>query len=177
MFQPKILQPTPDPFWVREIKKIDPTLRVVWGYERYFKSAWAIERQLSPERYFTIYEDILTKGGPRFVKQPIYDSTQMQYDENGDEMGFPCIGERDFDLAPEYEFLCWADVLDARVVTDIKREYAWHVTHPSTRAKVEAELREAKEQEKKNQRVAAGLEAVEELVNRAKNTVMVTKPV
>src|ERR1043165_8091002 len=103
MFQPTILNPEPEPWFVRELKKIDPDLRVRWAYGQYLAQQWVIERKLPPERYFSIYASLLESDGQRFVKQPIFDTNLPIYDDNGDFVCYTQVGERDYDLAPEYE--------------------------------------------------------------------------
>src|SRR6187399_1235252 len=68
--------PTPPDWFVKDLKRIDPELRVVWGLERYLKEEWAVERKTPAERYWTMYEAILSSDQPRFVDQPVYDCEQ-----------------------------------------------------------------------------------------------------
>lgn len=149
MFTPKVLNPTPDPDFVHNLKRIDPDLRVVWGYQRYLKSAWTIERKMPPERYFAAYASLLESGEPRFVQQPIYDTNRPIYgyimDEetlelNLTQMGYEIIGYREFDLAPEYEWLMFVTnkdgsfrQLDERTLVELRRQYAWHLNQPLSR--------------------------------------------
>jgi hypothetical protein len=142
-FQPAILSPEPDPFYVRELRRIDPDLRLVWGYQRYLKQEWAVERRLPPERYFTNYASLLSSGEPRFIEQPIFDTAQPLFDEVGNSAGYAQVGTRQFDLAPEYEWLQFAPVLDQRLLTDLRRMYAWNRNHSITRLRLEAEAEQA----------------------------------
>jgi hypothetical protein len=146
-FQPTVLSPTPDPFFVCELQKIDPALRVTWGYERYLVNEWAIERKLSPEQYHRQYRSLLKSGSPRFVEQPILDEDEKQ------------IGVRRYDLAPEYMWVSFAKVLDQRVLTGLKREYAWNQNHPISRALIESQIEAAaKEKELKTRRIDAAMD-------------------
>lgn len=141
MFHPQVLQPAPDPWFVRELKKIDPALRVVWGYERYLLNRWVIERHIPPQRYVEMYK---TLKGQRFIKQPIF--------ESGSEDEERLVGYRDFDLAPEWEQVMFVEdgekfaPLDGRTLLKLRRTYAWDRFHSITRAKFEkqAELDAAK---------------------------------
>ena len=96
MFQPKVLSPSPDPWFVRELRRIDPNLRIVWAYERYLKSSWAIERKFSPERYFAMHASLLENDGPRFVEQPIFDTnspTPSQVGALGKRFAIRCAAD------------------------------------------------------------------------------------
>lgn len=172
MFQPKILSPTADPFFVRELRKIDPNLRVEWGYERYLNSAWAIERRLSPEEYFTKYGSVVENDLNRYVWQPIFDVNQYEYDpETGEPIAYKQIGVRKFDLAPEWEWVGTFDVLDARALTEIKRAYAWNRNHLESRKRFEQEQREAEDrtnQQQKNKRIDETLEGIDEALHETR---------
>lgn len=146
--QPVTLQPEPDPSFVRELKKIDPALRVVWGYERYYKRSWVIERRMTPERYWQCYASLFEEGLARFVKQPIYDHDQPIYDNEGELIDWTIIGYRDFDLAPEWEWLHTIETLDGQFkplgaddLLKLRREYAWNINHPLSRHRFEEEQR------------------------------------
>lgn len=156
MFQPTVLNPSPDPFIVRELKKIDPDLHVTWGYNRYLDNRWAIERRMPPERYFTCYASILSGDEPRFVKRPIYDAQQPICDpETNEIVSYVQVGEQDFDLAPEYEWVAFADKLDSQLLATIKRLY-WEREHPAEVAAAKIAEEEAKETAKRKTRLAAG---------------------
>lgn len=174
MWQAAVIRPEPEPWFVREIKKIDPALRVVWGYERYFVHKWALERKLSPERYHAMYKSLLESGEPRFVKQPIFDSTQPILDpETGEIETYVQVGERDFDLAPEYEWVAWFDHLNEEGITRIKRSYAWERNHPISRMKFEmqqAEDERLEAQRKKHKEVIR--EGVEEAFAKMRKKVV-----
>ena len=101
MFQPAVLHPEPDPLFVRQLRKIDTNLRVVWGYERYLRQNWVIERRLDSDRYYKLYGSLFRENLPRFVAQPVYDSNQPLYDEAGELIGYRQVGERQYDLAPD----------------------------------------------------------------------------
>src|ERR1051326_2600952 len=143
-FQPAILNPSPEPWFVRELRRIDADLRVVWGFNRYLVQRWAIERKIPPERYFKIYESVLTGDGPRFVRQPIFDTNQPVTDDRGEFISYRQIGEREFDLAPEYEWVRFVSDLTEEVLTRLKRSYAWERNHPLSRLRVEKEQEIAK---------------------------------
>lgn len=163
-FQPAILNPTPDPWFVRELKKIDPDLRVVWGYQRYLKNTWAIERKIPPERYFLMYESLLSGNEPRFVQQPIFDTNQPLFDEEGEFVSFRQVGSREYDLAPEYEWVRFEAALSAEVVCQIKRSYAWERNHPITRLAFEKrQEQEQKEQAAQKRRMEAAFDAIDEV--------------
>ena len=170
-FQPAVLCPTPDPLFVEEIKKVDPNLRVVFGYERYLVKKWVIERQLSPERYTKLYAAALKEDWPRFVKQPIYDTNQpifgdsLDVDGNPIQIGYKQVGERLFDTRPEWEWIAQFDACDGRALTDIRRRYAWNYNHPLSRHKFEEEqkLKDAqKEAEQTRKRLDLEMECVEQ---------------
>lgn len=134
-FIPSVLKPVPDSGFVKELKLIDPALRVVWGYERYFLNRWVIERKLSAERYFAAYASLLKADAERFVERPIFDD---DHNEN-----VP-IGFQRYDLAPEYDCLMTVEnadgsyrPLDARTIMALKRQYAWEVKHPFSRIRYE----------------------------------------
>ncbi len=170
-FQPAVLCPQPDPFFVEEVKKVDPSLRVVFGYTRYFVKKWVIERRLSPERYASIYAAAIKEDWPRFATQPIYDTGQPIYSDVLDVDGQPIqtgylqVGERLFDVRPEWECLAQFDKCDSRAILELKRAYAWNYNHPLSRSKFEEEQRledEQKEAEAKRKRVDLEMESVEE---------------
>lgn len=162
MFVPEVIRPEPEPWVVRELKKIDPNLRVVFGYERYFVKKWALERKLTPERYHALYASILESGEPRFVKQPIFDSTKPILDAWGQVESYEQIGERDFDLAPEWEWIAFEEHLNEDFITRVKRSYSWERNHPYSRIRFEQEQeRQAKEEinkKKRNELIAEGVE-------------------
>lgn len=163
-FQPAVLNPTPDPWFVRELKKIDPDLRVEWGYNRYLKHQWAIERKIPPERYFLQHASLLESDGPRFVEQPIFDSNQPIFDDNGEFISYRQVGTRTYDLAPEYEWVRFETVLSSDVLSAIKRSYAWERNHPISRLAFEKAQEQAeKEAAAKKRRVDAGLEGYDEV--------------
>ena len=165
MFNPKVLNPEPDPNFVRELRRIDPDLRVEWGYGRYLKNDWVIERKIPAERYFAMYSSVLSGEGPRFVEQPIFDTNLPELDDQGDIVSYKQVGTRTYDLAPRYEWVTFADALDGRVLLDLRRTYAWERNHTLSRATFEKEQREAEEKKQKDakdKRMAAGMEGVDE---------------
>jgi hypothetical protein len=169
-FQPKVLNPLAEPWFVRSLRQIDSDLRVVWGYNRYLVNQWAIERKIPPERYFKMYESVLTGDAPRIVMQPVFDSNQSVTDEEGNFISYKQIGVREFDLAPEYEWVRFEKVLNASVLTAIKRSYAWERNHPLSRIRVEKqrELEENKAKAKKRRLANINLrEAVTEAQKNA----------
>ncbi len=142
MVQPTVLSPTPDPAFVRELKRIDPDLRVVWGYQRYLQNEWVIERKKSPENYFKSHAALFEEGGPRFVAQPIFDSGQPIMNEEGEVVAYQKIGERMFDLAPEYEHVMGMKTLSNQALIELRRAYAWHQNHPISRMRFEQKAEE-----------------------------------
>lgn len=164
MFTPQVLNPTPEPWFVRELKRVDPDLRVVWGYQRYLKNAWAIERKIPPERYFSIYSWLLSGDQPRFVEQPIFDTNDSETDpETGEHIRYKQIGTRTYDLAPEYEWVLFTDALNDYILTELKRAYAWERNHPLSRLRYEKEQEiKAKEDAQQAKLLEAGMEGVDE---------------
>lgn len=176
-YAPEILSPTPEPWFIRELRLIDPELRVVWGMERYLRAEWAIERRMSPERYFTAYEAVLSSDGPRFVDQPIFDHSKPIFDEEGtgEIIGYEQVGVRKYDLAPEFEWMTFAKELNSAVILELKRAYAYNINHPYSRERFEAEQREEAEKKKeafRQRRIAAGMEGVEEAFREARKQVV-----
>ena len=163
-FTPRVLHPDPDPHFVRELGKIDPDLRVVFGYSRYLQNKWVIERRIESTRYFQMHASLFESGAPRFIEQPIYDTDQPIYgeweiDQDGQPfqplMGYEQVGTRRYDLAPEYEWVMTVEnedqtfrPLDSRTIMKLKRSYAWDRFHSFTRLKLEKE-REREENAKK----------------------------
>lgn len=183
MFQPLSLQPTPDPFIARELRKIDKDLRLVWGWNRYFQNLWVIERRIPPERYAAIYASVRKGDNPRFIEQPIYDNDQPIYDgdspiydESGaitgyEIAGYAVVGYRQLDLAPEYERVTAIERADGGFrqpsmsdVIEMKRVYAWERFHSLTRAKLERDRQEARRDEIMKKRRA---EAIDEAIPEA----------
>jgi len=161
MFQPTVLSPSPDPFIVRELKKIDPDLRITWGYERYLQNRWAVERKMPPERYFTCYSALLSGDEPRFVERPIFDASQPIHDEAGNLVSYAQVGVQNYDLAPEYEWVAFVDVLDTSLLATIKRLY-WERDHPEQVALAKVDEEEAKDTAKRKKRLDAGMAGVDE---------------
>ena len=164
MFQPAVLTPEPDPFYVRELHLIDPNLRIVWAYQRYFKNCWAIERKMPPERYFQCHASLFEEDLPRFVEQPIFDTNQPIYDDEGEVIGHKEVGRRKFDLAPEWEWVDFVDSLDGRLIIQLKRAYAWERNHSLTRLRIE---KENEEQQKELARKKVHTEIMRECVEEA----------
>ncbi len=163
MFQPKILNPTPDHTFVYELRKIDPDLRVVWGYERYFVNKWAIERKIPPERYFAMYESLLSSNEPRFIDRPIFDTDQPQFDDYGNMIGYKQVGVQHYDLAPEYEWVSFQPELNGSVLYELRRVYAWERNHPLSRIAFEkAQEEKAKQEEAKKKRLEAAFAGIDE---------------
>lgn len=170
MWQPKVLNPVPDPFFVRELRLIDSDLRVVWGMERYLKNSWAIERKMPAERYFTAYESILSGNEPRFVEQPIFDTNQPETDENGDLISYRQVGTRQYDLAPEYEWVAFADKVDTALLATIRRLY-WERDHPEATTAASEQEKLDVTAAKKKKRLDAGMEGVDEAFLAARKRV------
>lgn len=174
MWQPEVIQPTPEPWFVKEIKKIDPNLRVVWGYRQYFVNQWALERKIPAERYHAMYKSLIESGGPRFVKRPIFDSSQPIIDEyTGEIETYVQVGEQDFDLAPEWEWVSYSPHLNDEFLTRIRRSYAWERNHPISRMKFEQQQEEeAKQAAWAKQRKEAIREGVEEGFHKMRKKVV-----
>lgn len=159
-WQPESERPVPDPWFVRELRKIDPDLRVIWGMERYLKAEWAIERKTPAERYFLMYEHILSDNGPRFVEQPVYDCSKKLWDENGSLIGYEQVGTRQFDLAPEYEWVAFKSELNQALLDRIKQLY-WERDHQKEVEQQLAAEKDAKAtafDQKLNDSIAEGIE-------------------
>ena len=148
MFQPKILNPAPDPWFVREIRKIDASLRVVWGYNQYLMNVWVVERRLEPERYFTMYSSLLSGDGPRFVDQPVFEAGQQ-------------IGTRRYDLAPEWEYVVNYPALNSAMLLDLRRAYAM-ARNPKLRAEEKARSEDLKTKAFENKCEAATDQALDQ---------------
>jgi hypothetical protein len=160
-FLPEVIAPNPDPWFVKELKKIDPNLRVVFGYQQYLTKKWAIERKFTPEQYHNAYKSQLDAGGPRFVEQPVYDSNQPILDM-GQIVGYKQIGVRQFDIMPEWQWIQFVDRLDEEFLTQIRRSYAWERNHPISRMKFEQDqamaAQQKKDKDKRNELVREGVE-------------------
>lgn len=129
-WQPASENPQPEPWFTKELNRIDPELRAVWALQRYLRNEWAIERRTPPERYFLMYESILSSDRPRFIEQPIYDRDQPVLDPFGQSTGvYKQVGTRLYDLAPEYECVAFRSELNNDLLTLIKKLY-WERDHP-----------------------------------------------
>ena len=172
MFIPPVLHPEPPPWFKRELKLIDPTLRVSFGYERYLLNKWVIERKMSAERYWTCYASLFEQNIPRYTQQPIFDVNHPLYDEEGGMCGYEQVGVREYDLAPEWEWIMTIETKAGQFkqpgpddLTELRRLYAWNFTHPLSRAKFEAEEAAkvaAKERAQKEKRLDLWHESIEE---------------
>lgn len=164
-FVPEVIAPTPDPWFVKALKVIDPNLRVRWGYGQYFVNKWALERKMSPERYHELYRSILESGENRIVDQPIFDTTQSEFDpETGEFVSYKQIGVRKFDLAPEYEWVMFSDYLNEHFLVDIRRAYSWERNQPFSRQRFEMKQEEERKQELQKKKNA---EAIREGLDEA----------
>lgn len=171
-FCPPVLSPIPERWFVKELELIDPSLRVVFGYERYLMNNWVIEARLTPEEYARRYFSFLTSGEPRFIEQPVFDTSKPLYDEEGNEIGYEQVGVRDFDLAPEWEWRKTIQNPDRSFkplgmddILALKKEYAWNRNHAYSRAKFEEQERledEKKEQDEKNKRMELWMESYDQ---------------
>ncbi len=171
-FVPIVLSPSPEPWFLRELQIIDRDLRLVWGYERYLMRNWVIERKIPPERYALMYASFLKESGPRYLDQPIYDTDQHLYNEQGEEMGFPIIGYRKFDLAPDWEWVATVQGPHGEFkqpgdddLLALKRQYAWNRNHAYSRERYEEEQRlkdEKAEAEQKQKRHDLWMESYDE---------------
>jgi hypothetical protein len=153
MFTPKVCQPTPYPWFVRELRLIDPELRVVWAYERYLMNQWAIERRMTPEQYYTAYSWVLSQDKPRFVDQPIFDTDKPIYDDEGVFIAYEQVATRRYDLAPEWECVAMTKTLDNEVILRLKRAYAWQEKHPISRLRFEKQQEQDAKDEAFHKRV------------------------
>jgi hypothetical protein len=172
MFIPDVLRPEPEPWFVRELHIIDRSLRVVFGYERYLRKCWVIERRLNAERYAISYASLFRDNLPRFIEQPVFDTNQPLYDDEGGISGYRQVGSRTFDLAPEWEWIANIETpqggykpLSHDDLIALRRQYAWNYNHPYSRARFEEEERrkaEAKEAAKKTARVDTWMDSIEE---------------
>ena len=163
-FLPEVFNPRPDPSFVKELKKIDPDLRASFGYARYLVKKWTIERHIEPTRYWQLHASLFESGAPRFIEQPIFDTDQPIYGEwEIDQEGQPYqplighvqVGTRQYDLAPEYEWVMTVEnedqtyrPLDGRTLLKLRRAYAWDRFHSLTRTKIEKQ-REREEAERR----------------------------
>lgn len=153
--------PTPDEWFVRELKLIDPKLRVVWGMERYFRAEWAIERKMEAEEYWLAHASLMAEGGPRFVDQPIYDHAKPIKDLEGNVTAYEQVGVNKYDLAPEYEYIAFRPSLDGELITLIKKLY-WENAHKEDVARQDKIDDQEREKQKKARRMAAAAEGIEE---------------
>lgn len=160
-WHPASESPEPPDWFVRELKRIDPTLRVIWGMERYLRAEWAVERKTDPERYWEMYAHVLSDLGPRFVEQPVFDEAQPLGDENGNPIGFKQVGTRKYDLAPEYEYVAFRPTLDNALLTLIKKLY-WERDHPEQAAAAYKAADEARAEAKLKKRMDAAEDGIGE---------------
>lgn len=169
-FEPAVLHPSPDPSIVRALRQIDPDLRLVWGYDRYLRHRWAIERKIPTARYHEMYQHFLASGEERFIEQPIYDDDQPIYDEWGDVIDHAIVGYRKYDLAPDYEHVQFIEAPDGgfrhpnmRDVLELKRVYAWERFHSLSRARFEKQqLEDAKDAAFRKETADMLIDAVDE---------------
>lgn len=145
------------------LHEIDPTMRVVWGMQRYFRAEWAIERKIDPIRYAKMYSSVFEDGGPRFVDQPIYDNSQPIYDEVIPDMliGYKQVGVNKYDLAPEYEWIAFRPTLD-QALLDLIKELLWRHDHPEEALKIDQAATDARNESKHQNILDAGMEGVDE---------------
>ena len=187
MFNPAVLHPPPDPLFVDELRKIDPSLRIVFGYERYFRNCWVIERRMDGETYRIKYRSLIEKDDQRFIDQPIYDRSQPILDDTGEETGdYAIVGYRKFDLAPEWEWIKNIETRDGKYkpfgmddILALKREYAWNRNHMYSRARYEEEERK-KDEAAENAKAAKRRETILEGIDEAWHThgkIAVGKPI
>lgn len=127
---------------------------------------------MSPERYFSCYASLLESNENRYFTQPIYDTNLFVYDDEGEPLGYEIVGYRQYDLAPEWEWLRTIETMKGEFkapggddLLALRREYAWNYNQPFTRAKLEQEQREADEAklaDQKRRRLEAAMEGVDE---------------
>jgi hypothetical protein len=170
-WHPASESPEPPDWFVRELRKIDPEMRVVWGMERYLNAQWAIERKMPAEQYWLAYESILSSNEDRFIDQPIFDVQQPIFDpETGTVISYKQIGTRKFDLAPEYEHIAFTKELGSQLLDKIKK-LCWQHAHPEeTRAADEAE-KEQRAIDQKAKRVEAAIDAIPEALLETRKAV------
>jgi hypothetical protein len=153
--------PTPPDWFVKALRQIDPTLRVVWAMERYLRAEWAIERKMSAERYWLAYESFVTADNPdRYIDQPVFDHQQPIKDELGNITGYVQVGTRKLDLAPEYEHIAFRPHLNEELLTLIRRLY-WERDHPeevAAAAKAEKEAKETAKDKKTGDEIDATID-------------------
>lgn len=177
MFTPQVLNPQPEPWFVKELELIDPNLRVIFGYERYLMKNWVIECRIDPAMYAKRYFTLLTSGQPRFIEQPIFDEGKPIYDPydplQETPIGHEQVGVRKFDLAPEWEWRKTIHLPDGSFkplgmddILELKREYAWNRNHAYSRERYEMEQREADERKEKEEK-AKGVEMWMEAYDQA----------
>lgn len=160
-WHPASESPEPHPWFVRELRRIDPEMRVVWAMERYLRAEWAIERKIEPERYFAMHSSLLSDDGDRFIDQPVFDDSKPLYDEFGDLTGYEQIGTRKLDLAPEWEHIAFRPTLDQALLTKIK-QLIWENNHQEEVLRQQALDDEARLAEKKMKRIDAATEGIDE---------------
>jgi hypothetical protein len=164
--------PTPDAWFVRELKKIDPEMRVVWGMDRYFRAEWAIERKMPAEQYWLAYESVLSDGGDRFIDQPIFDVSQPIKDElTGDILSYVQVGTRKFDLAPEYEHITFRKTLDQQLL-DLISKLCWQHAHPEETRKADEEEKIKRAADQKANRIAGALDGIDEALKEVRKEVV-----
>lgn len=180
MFQPVVLAPEPESWFVKELELIDPNLRVVFGYERYLMNNWVVECHIPPDVYAKRYFAFLTSGEPRYIDQPIFDHDRPIYESTDPDdpdppvVGYEQVGWRKFDMAPDWEWRKTIQNPDGSFkplgmddILDLKREYAWNRNHAYSRAKWEADQKAADEKkaaERKQKRVDIWMEAYDESI-------------
>ena len=171
-FIPAVLHPEPEPWFCRELRLIDPDLRIVFGYERYLMNNWVVERKIHPVRYAAMYASFLRSSESRFIAQPVYDVSKPLYDDDGVETGFEIVGYRRFDLAPDYESIMTIQNADGSFkppgqddILSLKRQYAWNRNHAYSRARFEEEealKKEKAEADRKAKRLELWLESYDQ---------------
>lgn len=160
-WHPPADSPAPPEWFTTALHEIDPTMRVVWGMERYFRAEWAVERFIEPERYKKMYASILENDAPRFVDQPIFDNSQKIYGPDGEVAGYVQVGMNKYDLAPEWEWIAFRPTLD-QALLDLIKQLLWRHAHPEEALKEDAADGEARNLTKQKVRMDAALEGVDE---------------
>jgi hypothetical protein len=166
MWMPDVLRPAPDKFYESELKRIDPDLRLVWGYDRYLQNRWVVERKIPYDRYAAMYHTSIDTGEERFIDQPVFDDDKPIYDEAGEVIGSEQVGTRKFDLRPEWECVLIVEndegeyrPMDMHAVIEVKRAYAWDRFTSLEKLKLEGDAeREGKENKLKEERIDAAMD-------------------
>src|SRR3990167_1027946 len=75
-----IVMPTPEAWFVRELRLVSPDLRMVWGREQFGWDCWVIQRRIPNGEWRRIYADAIEQNQERFIHQKMSDGTGRYYD-------------------------------------------------------------------------------------------------